>query len=313
MTVFLIIIGAIVALHIIGFIIVKIIGRRDIAGITPPGQFVTVNGKQMHLRVTGNDPEKDTLVLLPGLNIVQPTIDFRPLADGFVSRYNVVSIDYFGYGFSDQTDTPRTNENFVAEIRAALKGAGFPPPYVFMPFSASGIICEYYAAKYPDEVKALILLDTPSSAEQEGGAVPRFVFGISKFQKAVGLTRLTNKFVFAKIVGLTEENGYTKDEIDIMKRYANHALNDTLIDHNVRFHAGVAEVIGMEFPENVPVLAVRADGYSKGKWPGIIHKHMQKLGSQAKMETIAGSNHTTIYHTKKHREAVIAVVRKFLT
>lgn len=313
MMIALIIVGMIILLHIIGFIITKIVSRNELQNIKPYGKFADVNGKRMHIYDKGDEGNgKDTIVLLPGLNVILPSVDFKPLMDELSEKYNVAIVEYFGYGFSDKTNTPRTNENYVEEIRKSLANAGFKPPYILMPYSASGIYAEYYATKYPQEVKALILLDTTSSAEKDTLTPPRFVFGIQKFQQSTGLPRLMNPLILPKAVGFTVENGYTKQEIKDLVTFANHAVNDTIVEQNVQFPANVLEVMEMKLPADMPVLAIKSDEYSKGKMQQYLERHMKKLGEHAEHKIIAGSNHTNIYHDRKHRKTVCEAVVQFL-
>jgi len=313
MTALLVIIAIVVLLNIIGLITNKVISRNELQGIKPYGKLVDVNGKRIHVYAKGEYGNgKETIVLLPGLNVILPSADFDPLMCELSDNYNVVSVEYFGYGFSDKTETPRTNENYVDEIRQALTATGFYPPYILMPYSASGIYSEFYATKYPDELKALILLDTTSSAEKEMAMPPRFVFNITKLQQATGFTRIINPLLLPKIVGLTAENGYTEKHIKDILKFASHVNNDTLIDQNVRFPDNVLEVMGLDFPTKVPVLVIRADTYSNGKWPNYVNIHLKKLGDHAKREVIKGSTHTSIYHNRKHRKAVCEAVETFI-
>ena len=304
------IIGSIVLICLISFMINKILSRGELDNIKPYGKLVEVNEKRIHLYSRGKGLE--TIVLLPGLNIPLPCADFRPLMDDLAEKYTVVCVEYFGYGFSDETDVPRTNENYVEEMRAALAAAGFLPPYILMPYSASGIYSEYYAAKYPEEVAALILIDTTSSAEAETAMPPRFIFNIVKLQQAIGLARFLNPLVLPKAVGLSTQNGYTQQEIKDFIKFANHVYNNTLIDQNVRFPANVLEVMSMEFSASVPVLAIKADIYSKGKWSQYLNNHMKKLGKHAKCDVIAESNHASIYHDRGQRKKVCEAIGQFL-
>jgi len=210
MTTFLIILGVIVGINLLSLLINQILLPKDLAGITPRGELLEVQGKRMHLRKMGSGAL--TIVLLPGLGVPLPSVDFRPLMEELAETHTVVCIEYFGYGFSDQTDTPRTNENYTEEIRESLSTLGLKPPYVLMPYSASGIYCEYYAAKYPEEVEALILLDTTSSAQKEV-TLPKFTLTLSKIQNAIGFGRFLNPLLAIKLMGLHEKNGYTKQEI----------------------------------------------------------------------------------------------------
>jgi pimeloyl-ACP methyl ester carboxylesterase len=192
--------------------------------IKPYGQMVDVYDGQMHVYKMGSGQE--TIILLPGMGIGLPSADFGPLMRRLSEKYTVVSIEYFGVGFSSQTQRARTSENYVDEIRTALKSAGVEAPYILMPHSISSVYSEYYASKYPDEVQAIISLDGTSTA-YIGDDMPGFVrslLGVAKFQQAIGFTSImapiaTNKDNLLSI-------GYTEKEISDLIYYAGFSVND---------------------------------------------------------------------------------------
>jgi len=207
-------------------------------------------------------------------------------------EYTVVCIDYFGIGFSDLTDRPRTNENFTEEIRTALALAGFKAPYILMPHSASGVYSEYYAAKYPDEVSAIIMLDTTSTAITEAKNPPKFLYGLGKWQQACGITRIA--------VGLMSpaqkaENGYTEKEISEYKLFAYHVLNDTIIDQSYRLLNNIKEVKAIAFPQKIPVLKLISSQTEKKVGAEYQTNHLNRLGATAESKIIDSSHF--IYQT----------------
>lgn len=285
MTVFTIILGIIVGLNIIGFTANKIFFANELEAVTPYGQIVEVNGHKMHLYSMG-DGEK-TIVLLPGLGVSLPSADFGPLMRELSKEYTVVCIEYFGTGFSDQVDTPRTNKNYTEEIRTALSMAGFKPPYVLMPHSASGIYCEYYAAKYPGEVSAIIMLDTTSTAITAAKNPPKFIYGLGKYQQACGLSRVANKLVPPT---QKAENGYTAKEINDCRMFNYHVLNDTIIDQSYRILNNINEVNAIAFPQEIPVLKLISSQTVKKAGVEYHRDHLKKLGATAESKTIDGSH-----------------------
>jgi len=290
MTVLAIILGTIVCLNIIGFAVNKIFFSNELEAVSPYGQIVEVNEQKMHVYSMG-DGEK-TLVLLPGFGVSLPSADFGPLMRELSKEYTVVCIDYFGIGFSDLTDRPRTNENFTEEIRTALALAGFKAPYILMPHSASGVYSEYYAAKYPDEVSAIIMLDTTSTAITEAKNPPKFLYGLGKWQQACGITRIA--------VGLMSpaqkaENGYTEKEISEYKLFAYHVLNDTIIDQSYRLLNNIKEVKAIAFPQKIPVLKLISSQTEKKVGAEYQTNHLNRLGATAESKIIDSSHF--IYQT----------------
>jgi len=307
LTVVLIIFSIIVLLNLISLLINQVFFSNELKKIAPYGELININGENMHVYSMGNGER--TIVLLPGFGVPLPSADFAPLMRELSNEYTVVSLEYFGVGFSDNTDTPRTNENYTEEIRLALNTAGFLPPYILMPHSGSGIYTEYYAAKYPDEVSAIIMLDTTSSAELSAN-VPRFVYGLGKVQQAIGLSRLINSIVVKSTLGIKIENGYTQAEIDDYTKFMNHYYNDTIVDQLSRLNGNIEEVMNMPFPSEVPVLKLIASETMQGKQTSEEYQnaHMSRLGENAEWTVIEG-NHF-LYHG--HVSNIVNEITDFL-
>ena len=286
MIIFLIVLGILVCLNIFGFAVNRIFFSNELSAALPYGQMTEVDGKKMHVYSLGSG--RQTVVLLPGFGVSLPSADFGPLMRELSGHYTVVCVEYFGIGFSDQTDSPRTNANYIKEIRTALSLAGFTPPYVLMPHSASGIYCEYYAARYPDEVSAIIMLDTTSTAiKAKGGNPPRFIYSIALLQQATGFTRITAGLVPP---AQKPENGYTAKEIGDYKLFTYHVLNNTIIDQSMRMLDNIKEVKEMPFPQDIPVLKLISSQSQKSVGNEYQASHLARLGSAAE-SIIIDSNH----------------------
>jgi len=291
MAVLAIILGVIVCLNIIGFAINKIFFANELETVLPYGQMVEVNGQKMHVYSMGAGDQ--TVVLLPGFGVSLPSADFGPLMRALSQDYCVVSLEYFGIGFSDPTDTPRTNENYTEETRTALALSGFKAPYVLMPHSASGVYSEYYAAKYPDEVSAIIMLDTTSTAITGSKNPPKILYTFGKLQQACGLTRVTYGLVPP---AQKAENGYTKKEIGDYKLFAYHVLNDTIINQSFTLIDNINEVNAIPFPQDIPVLKLVSTQTEKKVGWKYQTDHLNRLGAMAESRMIDSSHF--MYQTK---------------
>jgi pimeloyl-ACP methyl ester carboxylesterase len=286
LTVLAVILGIIVCLDIAGLAINKIFFSHELEAVSPYGQLVEINGRQkMHVYSMGSGGK--TVVLLPGLGVSLPSADFGPLMRELSKENTVVCLEYFGIGFSDPTDTPRTNENYIREIRAALSAAGYKPPYVLMPHSASGIYSEYYAAKYSDEVSAIVMLDTTSTAKTEAKNLPEFTYEIGKLQQACGMTRLVNSLVTP---AQKAENGYTVKEINDYRMFTNHVLNNTIIDQSMRTLDNINEVSAIAFPQGIPVLKLISSQAVEKTGKEYQTGHLNRLGSNVESKVIDGTH-----------------------
>jgi pimeloyl-ACP methyl ester carboxylesterase len=62
-------------------------------------------------------------------------------------------------GRSDLVPMPRTAADAVDDLRALLTAAGVPGPYVLVGHSYGGVLVRLFAARYPDEVVGVVLVD----------------------------------------------------------------------------------------------------------------------------------------------------------
>lgn len=110
-----------------------------------------------HVRDWGR--HKETLIIEPGLNC--KLSDYSKIHFLLSSKFRVIAYDHAGIGKSEQNVNPRTLPYFVEELRDLLKTLKVKPPYTLIGHSLGGHTLRYFAYLYPDEIKALIILDGP--------------------------------------------------------------------------------------------------------------------------------------------------------
>ena len=111
----------------------------------PPGEFVTVDGAQMHYICQGD--QEPALVLVHGYG--GGAIDWLPLMEALPPDQRVCVFDRFGADYSDiLTDSDRDMAQVVDDLHAALNQLGIEQPIV-AGHSLGGGIVQLYAARYP--------------------------------------------------------------------------------------------------------------------------------------------------------------------
>ena len=73
-----------------------------------------------------------------------------------------------GYGKSAPILTPRDGSHIVDELRALLQNKGLKPPYILVGHSLGGLYMQLFARRYPDEVSALVLVDSTHPRQLDG-------------------------------------------------------------------------------------------------------------------------------------------------
>ncbi|MFJ2552717.1 alpha/beta fold hydrolase [Microbacterium sp. NPDC087591] len=214
--------------------------------IEPYGQPVTVDGREMNVLVTGSGPS--TIVLLPGYGTASPVLDFAPLVDDLAQDHRVVVVEPFGYGLSDSTDRPRTTENIVTEVHAALQELDIDR-YILAGHSIAGIYGIEYTNRYRDEVSAFVGIDTSVPGQPNMDIV--FPIGLLSAAKNLGLIR-----VVKAIDGVGyDEPAYSDDAREQITLISNrNALTPTILDEMDRIRTNFADAKDARFPTDLPLL-----------------------------------------------------------
>lgn len=112
-----------------------------------------------------------------------------------------------GYGKSAPTDTPRDGLHVVEELRSSLLKLGLQPPYVLVGHSLGGLYMQLFARKYPNDVAALILVDSTHPKQLEGtGALEKQSFVVRNALKVL-------------------VTGTSKDELDLLSQTGDQVLS----------------------------------------------------------------------------------------
>lgn len=125
----------------------------------PPGRLVDVgDGRRMHLVCEGSGGP--TVVFESGLGegwyvwaLVQPAL---------AQSYRTCSYDRAGIGFSDPRGGERTVAVLNSDLHELLRRAGEKPPFLLVGHSLGGIFLRRYAARYPEDVAGMVLVDSAS-------------------------------------------------------------------------------------------------------------------------------------------------------
>lgn len=129
------------------------IDRRTIA---VPGRLIDVGGRRLHLHCTGSG--SPTSVLVSGL--AESSTYWRGWITPVVARTTTVcAYDRAGQGWSDPPASPQDGIAVAADLHALLERAPVPGPYVLVGHSTGGAYARIFAARYPDQVAGMVMLD----------------------------------------------------------------------------------------------------------------------------------------------------------
>ena len=127
----------------------------------PIGQMIDIGGYRLHMHMEGQG--SPTVVLDAGAGGIGLTWELIRPAIAKVTR--VVVYDRAGLGWSDASPYPRDPYTMAGELHTMLVNAHISGPYILVGHSLGGPIARQFAAKYPEQVAGLVMVD--SAHEQQ--------------------------------------------------------------------------------------------------------------------------------------------------
>jgi pimeloyl-ACP methyl ester carboxylesterase len=189
---------ALLVLAVIGAIYQAIATQLDERAYPPPGKLVDVGGPRLHIRCAG---QGTPTVILEAANLGMSAHWVR-VQQQVAKTTRVCAYDRAGLGWSEPGPEPRDARQISSELHTLLaNAASIEGPYVLVGHSYGGLYARMYAARYPDEVAGVVLVDS-SHPEQftrspEGWAMYeqiRRLGAVLPFLTRLGVIRLTNYY-----------------------------------------------------------------------------------------------------------------------
>ena len=84
----------------------------------------------------------------------------------------VLTYNRAGYGKSAPTSGTHDSVQVVEELRCLLRSLDLAPPYVLVGHSLGGLHMQYFTRRYPEEVAAMVLIDSTHPLQCTGDGAP---------------------------------------------------------------------------------------------------------------------------------------------
>lgn len=122
----------------------------------PLGRLVELNGRKVHVLCAGEG--SPTVILEAGLPA--SSLTWMSVFSEIAELTRVCTYDRPGYGWSQPTDSSRTAETIVQELRMLLQAADIEPPYVLVGHSFGGLLMQLYGTRFPTDFEGMVLVDS---------------------------------------------------------------------------------------------------------------------------------------------------------
>jgi pimeloyl-ACP methyl ester carboxylesterase len=170
----------------------------DRSSTAMPGHLVDVGGRRLYVHCTGSG--SPTVVLVSGL--AETSVYWGGwIAPALARNTTVCAYDRAGQGWSDPPASPQDGLAVATDLHTLLDHAQIPGPYVLVGHSTGGVYARIFAARYPDQVAGMVLLDSQPNEALTG--LPDFPSQYSALRRAsalfpslarLGVFQLVNRF-----------------------------------------------------------------------------------------------------------------------
>jgi pimeloyl-ACP methyl ester carboxylesterase len=126
-------------------------------GRQPSDRLVGIGSHRLQIHVEG----KGAPAVVVDAGITDQLEKLRPLQQRLARVTKVIAYNRAGYGRSEPGPLPRHAGREAEELKALLKKASVPGPYVLVGHSLGALNVQVYASKYPNDVAGMVLLDPP--------------------------------------------------------------------------------------------------------------------------------------------------------
>lgn len=281
----------------------------------PPGKLVDIGGFKLHINATGKKGNKPTLILETGQAL--PTEHYHWLSEGLKDSMRVVRYDRAGIGYSDLSHTPRDPATIARELHTLLEKSGESPPYILAGHSFGGLFIRVFAQLYPDEVDAMIFIDSSHPDQRERLDFP-------KSKDFSGLLSTLAVLGDMGIMGLFDRlNGslFYADELpdEINNRFYDYTINGTYYrgyreemkwGYTVYNQSRETQDFG-SLPIRVFTAGKRYNGDDVSPEWIALQKEIAALSSDGK-HTLINAHHNSIYTQKENADLICKAIFQLL-
>jgi pimeloyl-ACP methyl ester carboxylesterase len=276
-----------------------------------PGQLVDVGGHRLHLHCTGSG--SPTVVLETGGG--EMSSHFGWIAPAVARDTRVCVYDRAGRGWSEPADTVQDGAQIATDLHTLLHRANVPGPYVLTGHSFGGLYVLTFAARYPDEVAGMVLIDStaPNWNAQPAVAATSAGYSYDLLGRVSALISGTARLGLSRLVDLFFPNSLpprSHEEARATSATANSARS--MIDEYLYAGASAEQAASLRNFADKPMIVLTAGSGSNAAWT-VAQNRLATLSTNSAHRTIAGATHQGLVEDRNNAAATSQAILDVVT
>jgi pimeloyl-ACP methyl ester carboxylesterase len=268
-----------------------------------PGQLVDVGGHRLHLYCTGSG--SPTVVLEPGQG--GASSDLGWVAPAVARDSRICVYDRAGRGWSDDAEGPQDAVQIAADLHTLLDRAHVPGPYVLAGHSFGGLYVQTFAAKYPDQVAGLVLLD--STAPKPGPALPPRTESYNVLGRVSAMFSAVAHLGAGRLIAQASYSSlppYFRGEARANASTARYLRSS--IEEFVAANTSMQQAASLTNLDSKPLVVVTADTGNAAGWEQA-QDRMATLSTNSSHRVAKATTHETLLYDEAHSAAASQAIR----
>jgi pimeloyl-ACP methyl ester carboxylesterase len=271
-----------------------------------PGQLIDVGGHSLHLSCTGSG--SPTVVLEPGGGGMSSVLGW--IAPAVARDTRVCVYDRAGRGWSAPADASQDGTQIATDLHTLLQRGNVPGPYVVAGHSFGGLYVLTFAARYPDEVAGMVLVDStaPAPATKPRAASPGEVGSYDITGRVSALASISARLGLARLYGQTDYGSLpprSRDEVRASLATASSVRST--IDEYVQANASMEQAASLGDFADKPLVVLTAGSGHDAAWSAA-QNDMATLSTNSMHRVIDGATHISLIMDEKDAAATTQAI-----
>jgi pimeloyl-ACP methyl ester carboxylesterase len=294
---------ALLILAVAGAIYQTIATERAERAYPPPGEMVDVGGYSLHINCVGQGSPTVVVDGGSGEMSAQWVWVQREVSDST----RVCAYDRAGMGWSEMGPQPRDAKQISSELHTLLTKADIEGPYVLVGHSFGGLYMQTYAARYPDKVAGVALVESSHPDQFSYRQVARDsyepqkqIFSVFSLAARLGIIRLVSKLAPTS----PELPQQQRVQIDALSP-STRQVSTTALEFRATPQT-VTQTRSLRSLGDKPLAVVTA-GTSEPEWLKL-QDDLATLSSNSTHPVVKGATHTSVMYDRSDAQVTSAAI-----